>query len=659
MLEFSIYVLYRAGSALVTVLPFRLLFLLGEMLGFAAWIVLGRYRRLTQRNLAIAFSEKPPRELRRLSRRNFRRLGANLLCSVKLGGMPLEKVAECVALENAEEVHARLRAGQGVVLVLSHMGSWELFAQIFTTYFGYARISTVFQPLANRYIDADLRKQRSRSGPELFDRRKGFQKPIEFLRSGGVVAVLSDQHAGDQGLWTPFFGRLASSTPLAGLLAKRTGAAVIAAAAYSNGPGRWTMAFEPALNKKQDSVEAITAKANAEIAKQIRKAPEDWFWVHNRWKTPKPNFLLSHYKRGVYLPPDAIASVRAHAPSRQTANHDQKLRPEGGPSPHPDLKPFRILIRGTNWLGDSVISAAAVRAIKRGRPDAHLTVAAPANLVPVWRLIPEVDEVLALPTRSLFPTVRLLKQQQPFDAAILFPNSFRSALEVWLAGIPRRVGYRGHHRSWLLNQVVPDRVTSGPIEHQVNHYLHIASNVGAAIQTEPDQHIAARNGTIDKVKLGLCPGAEYGPAKRWLPERFAEVASAVAEQRSVQWILFGTASDLEVGRTIVTTLGDHCVNRIGETTLEELISELRECRLLLTNDTGTMHLATMLGVPVVAIFGSTEDRLTGPLGAENIVMRHHVECSPCFLRECPIDFRCMKAVTSEEVTAKVLSLLPL
>src|SRR5947208_16897413 len=158
-------------------------------------------------------------------------------------------------------------------------------------------------------------------------------------------------------------------------------------------------------------------------------------------------------------------------------------------------------------------------------------------------------------------------------------------------------------------------------------------------------------------KLGLCPGAEYGPAKRWLPERFAEVALKIAEERPIQWVLFGTAADLETGAAIESTLGAHCLNRIGQTTLDQLAAELGECALLLTNDTGTMHLATLLGVPVVAVFGSTEPLLTGPLGNARHIIRHQVECSPCFLRECPIDFRCMTALSVDEVTDTILSIL--
>ena len=370
---------------------------------------------------------------------------------------------------------------------------------------------------------------------------------------------------------------------------------------------------------------------NEVIEQQIRVAPEDWFWVHNRWKTPQPNFLLARYKRGVYLPP----GTSAHA-----------------------LKPFRILIRSSNWLGDAVMSVPTVRAIKNGRPDAQVTIAAPDKIAPMWKLVPEVDAIISLPNGSLLPAVSLLKRQLAFDVAILFPNSLRVALESWLSRIPRRIGYHGHWRRWLLNQTVSETRKPAPPEHHSLRFLRIARECGA--ETSAVQH---RTSNIQitvadqSLKIGLCPGAEYGPAKRWLPERFAELATKISGQTSAQWILFGTKNDATIGDQIAAAIGDHCVNRIGRTTLDQLINELRECRLLLTNDTGTMHLAALLGVPVVAIFGSTEPRLTGPLGNGHIVLRHHVECSPCFLRECPIDFRCMKAVSAQEAADAVLSIL--
>ena len=630
MRDFFFYILYRAGSALFAALPLPVLFRLGQFAGFCAWLVLPHYRHLALHNLAIAFDhEQSERELRCLVRRHFQRLGANLLCSIKVAVMPLALLEKRVKIENLDAIHQHLRAGRPVVAILSHLGNWEVFSQIWPRFFGYVRNSTVYQKLGNPLIDEHVRKLRARTGVEMFDRKDGFHKPIELLRAGGIIGILSDQHAGDHGLWVPFFGKIASTTPLPALLAKRTNAALVAIGLYTEGVARWRITVEPALDTRAGSIEALTAKSNETIAAQIRRAPEDWFWVHDRWKTPRPNFLLSRYKRGVYVPPN---------------------------SPAARLKPFRILIRSSNWLGDSVMGVPAVRAIKQGRPDAHVTVAVPEKIAAIWKLIPEVDEIISLPAGSLFGTVRALRQALPFDVAILFPNSLRAALEAWLSGIPRRVGYRGHHRSWLLHQIVRQRTHIGRIEHQAEKYLRIARDAGA--ETGAPQLLAApllRPGAGDKI--ALCPGAEYGPAKRWLPERFAAVAAAVSADRPVQWVLFGTATDAAVGDVIATALGERCVNRIGRTSLAELIEELRACRLLLTNDTGTMHLAALLGLPTVSVFGSTEPRLTAPLGAGHIILRHHVECSPCFLRECPIDFRCMKAVTVEEVTAAVRSIL--
>jgi heptosyltransferase II len=632
MLDFSIYLLYRAGTAIASAFPVRLLFAIGKFLGLGAWLLLPQYRRLARRNLEIALgTEKSPGELRRIARRNFQWLSANLLCGLKMVSMPMEKLTRHFEAENLDAVHRELRAGRPVVLLLSHIGPWELAAQLVPYYAPYARIGSPYQGLRNRYIDQDVSRRRARTGSELFDRSEGFHKPIELLRSGGLLGIFADQHAGDHGVWTPLFGRLASTSSLPGLLAKRTGATVMAAAVHTVGPARWRMVFTDPLTSPGDSVEQITTKCNRTLEHQIRVAPEDWLWVHNRWKTPRPNFLLTHYRRGVYVSPEMPAN---------------------------DLKPFRILIRGSNWLGDSVISMPAVRAIKIGRPDAQVTVAVPEKIAAVWKLVPEVDEVISLTSRSLWHAVRSIRQKPHFDVAVLFPNSFRTALEVWLAGIPRRIGYSGHHRRWLLNQIIPEPARRGPIEHQVSRYLQIARELGGPAEPPPVRGFLPRGKTNGaSVKIGLCPGAEYGPAKRWLPERFAEVAREIANQRPVQWILFGTAGDSEIGAQIEAAIGPACVNRIGKTTLDQLISELSECALLLTNDTGTMHLATILAVPVVAVFGSTEPRLTGPLGTGHRVIRHQVECSPCFLRECPIDFRCMKAVTVDEVAGSVRSLL--
>jgi len=623
MFDYPVYLLYRAGTDLLVLLPLPFLFAMGQICGAIAWLFLPQYRKLALRNVRIAFGDElSETEMRRIVRRHFRWLGANLLCSVKFTRMPMEKILERVRLENFELVENCFRQNKPFVLLISHIGSWEFCTRL--SHFSRGqRTATIYQRIRNRHIDRHVRKARSRFGLEVFERSEGFGKAIELLRSGGGIGILMDQHAGDGGLWTPVFGRLASTTPLPALLARRTHAKLIGFAVHTEGFARWRAVAETPIDGVSESIEKLTAHSNEILEKQVRRAPEDWFWVHNRWKTPRPNFLLSRYKRGIFLP--------------------EKTR----------LKPFRILIRSSNWLGDAVMSVPAVRAIKGGRPDAHVSVAVPEKLAPLWKIVSEVDEIIALPSKSVFVTARLFRQKPPFDVAILFPNSLRSALEVFLADIPRRVGLTGHWRRWLLNQG-PRKTFSRGIVHQTYKYLELATTVGAKVtpQFPAANPIKSRRAQF---KFALCPGAEYGPAKRW--PRFAEVTEKIAARFPVRWILFGTPGDETVGLEIAKKLGGKCVNRIGQTTLGELIDELSACDLLLTNDTGTMHLAALLRVPTISIFGSTEPLRTGPLGRGHRIFRHHVECSPCFLRECPLDFRCMHAVTSAEVVSAIQNMI--
>ena len=620
MVDYVVYLFYRIGTGLLGLLSLPLAFAIGQLGGAIAWLVLPRYRELALRNVRIAFGgELSEKQMRRIVRRHFRQLGANLLCSVKFPRMPMEKILQRVRIENLEHVENCFRKKQPVVLFLSHIGSWEFCTRLFPHFLRGHRTATIYQRIRNPHIDRHVREVRSRFGLEVFERGEGFGKPIELLRDGGGIGILMDQHAGDGGLWTPFFGRLASTTPLPALLARRTQAALIGFAVHTDGFARWRAIAGPPIEGTSESIEKLTARGNDIVEKQVRRAPEDWFWVHNRWKTPRPNFLLAKYKRGVFVPP----GIR--------------------------LKPFRILVRSSNWLGDAVMSVPAIRAIKSGRLDAHVSIAVPEKLAALWKIVPQVDEVIALPSKSVVAAARLIRQKPPFDVEILFPNSPRSALEAFLAGIPRRVGWRGHWRRWLINRSPRQSIPLG-IVHQTYSYLELASTLGAVVKPEfpPVNSISAGR---EQFKFGLCPGAEYGRAKQW--PRFAEVAQEIAGRFPVQWILFGTAADGAIGARIAEALGDKCVNRIGQTTLEQLINELRDCDLLLTNDTGTMHLADLLRVPTVSIFGSTEPQRTAPLAQGHRIFRHHVECSPCFLRECPLDFRCMAAVTSAEVIAGI------
>lgn len=654
-----VYVLYRLVAGGLRFLPLTAVFRLGWMLGWLVWFVVPPYRRLVRDNLRIAFgAEKTEAEREKIAREHFATLGANLLTSIKLPMMTTEEIASVVTVQGLERMDPQVAAGGGFVFVISHIGNWEMFAQIVPRIYK-CKTGTIYQRLGNAFLDAEVRKSRARLGMALFERKEGFVAASKFLREGGAVGVLVDQHAGDAGLWCPLFGRLASTSTLAATLALRTGAWLMPAAVYTDGVARWKIVIQRPIPAEGKSAETLTAEINEVLAGQIRRAPADWFWVHNRWKTPKPKFLLATYKRGV------LADFRAPISERG-------LDSGGAPNPQSEigaLKSFRILIRASNWLGDAVMTVPAVRAIKAGRPDARVSILTQAKLADFWRSVPEVDEVIEIARgESVFAVARKLRDR--FEAAILFPNSLRTALEVWLAGIPRRVGYPGHRRSRLLNQVfVPKQKKPVPRpRHQVHHYLALAEFVGAEVPPDvaariarnvPPARVIESDGLFakDAPTIGLVAGAEYGPAKRWFPERFAEVIKTLRARTGCEWKLFGVEGDLPLTDRILQEAGGPLTYLVGQTTLTQLIAELRTCDLLLTNDTGTMHLAAHLGVPVVALFGSTEDSLTGPLGSGHRILRHHVECSPCFLRNCPRDFRCMKAITVEETVAAVESVL--
>jgi heptosyltransferase II len=615
--DYVIYLIYRIVGLLLGCVPLVWVFRFGQAVGWLGYNILGGYRRLAWANIQIAFPDWRYAEVQRCAKRHFMDLVANLLCSFVLLDKPWEVVRKYIDVSSFERAKNRIDGADSVIWTVNHIGNWELFifcAKLVRP----GRHGVIYRALPNRFIDAHVRRAREGTGLQLIERQHGLSQSTHILKAGGMLAILVDQHAGDKGVWTPFFNRIASTTSLPAILATKTQAELLPVAIYTVGPARWRLEAGEFIPKRNASIEELTYRINRALEALIIRRPSDWFWVHQRWKTPSPKFLLREYKRGVYVPNNS------------------------GP-----LKPFRILVRSSNWLGDAVMTTPAVRRLKRGRPDVRLTVLTRSKLADFWRLVPEVDELITIdPGDSVFRVAAKIRAR--FEVAILFPNSIRSALEVWLAAIPRRVGYGRPWRNILLNQFIPDPPFPAPLVHQTNHYLRMADRIGANLDETLEQKV---HRMPEPGLAGLCPGAEYGPAKRWT--KFGQVAKQLSERRGIHWLIFGTASEQPLAADIMKTLGTSATDLTGRTTLLELAAQLRRCQLLLTNDTGTMHLASFLGVPTVSIFGSTEPQLTGPLGDGHVVIRHHVECSPCFLRECPLDFRCMKAVTEEEVVAAV------
>ncbi len=333
-----------------------------------------------------------------------------------------------------------------------------------------------------------------------------------------------------------------------------------------------------------------------------------------------------------------------------------------------------ILIRVPNWIGDCIMSLPAVKEMRRLYPDARLSVLARTWVSDIYRAGGSADEVIAIDPEEYggaLGIVRLSRRlrQENFDCALLLPNAFKNAVIACLSRIPQRIGYKTDHRGFLLTRPVPVRreVLSG---HQSFYYLDLLTRSGlspveytgdsnykpdARLLLSPEDKRHAMD-TLERLGVspgrpivGINPGAFYGPAKRWFPDRYAAVANHVVDRWNAQILIFGSAQENEIAREIQTGMKHAPAVLTGGTTLRELMGLIDRCDLFITNDSGPMHLAAALERPLIALFGSTDEHATGPMSPGARVIHKQVECTPCFLRTCPIDLRCFKNIEVREV----------
>jgi heptosyltransferase-2 len=324
----------------------------------------------------------------------------------------------------------------------------------------------------------------------------------------------------------------------------------------------------------------------------------------------------------------------------------------------------RILIRATNWVGDAVMSLPALLAIRERFPKARIAILAKPWVADLYARESFADEIVLYSGQSSWRMGHELRARN-FDCAILLQNAFEAAWIAWLAKIPMRVGYKRDGRQLLLTHAV-DVPKPGEIpRHERFYYLELLRRAGLIDALPASEAIRMRPGAASpgvslngQRIIGVSPGAAYGTAKRWLPERFAEAAARLATARGASIALFGSKTERGLCEEVAERLNGHQVtNYAGQTTLAQFIDLAAGCDLFLTNDSGAMHIASALGVPTVAIFGATDDTTTGPTGAKARVIRQPVDCSPCLLRECPIDHRCMTGVSAERVVQEALPLV--
>ncbi len=344
------------------------------------------------------------------------------------------------------------------------------------------------------------------------------------------------------------------------------------------------------------------------------------------------------------------------------------------PSPITDHRSIRrLLVRGPNWIGDGVMSEPALSALRRLYPQAEITLLVKPAIAELFGSHPAVDRLVVYDDRGRHAgltgkwTLAGVLRRHRFDLAVLFQNAFEAALLAFLAGIPRRYGYATDGRSFLLTDpvAVPNRQQ---LDHQVDYYWQLLNRLGNGgpppaprlYVTDEEREGAARRLSAaglasQDLLIGVNPGSTYGGAKRWLPQRFARTVDRLIRHCRdslgvpARAVIVGARGEEALGHVIAGAIEGGALVLSGQTTVRELMAVTERCRLFLTNDTGPMHIAAAFNVPVVAIFGPTDWRMTSPFGEGHQLIRQPADCSPCLLRECPIDHRCMTGVTVDAV----------
>jgi heptosyltransferase-2 len=333
------------------------------------------------------------------------------------------------------------------------------------------------------------------------------------------------------------------------------------------------------------------------------------------------------------------------------------------------------MVRATNWVGDAVMSLPALRALRERFPAAKISILAKPWVADLYGREPFCDEMIpyaAGDLQSKWAAGRALAPRN-FDCAILLQNAFEAAAVAFAARIPERIGYARDGRSLLLTRAIPVPRKGEIPPHERFYYLELLRRAGiiAALPVSDSIRLegaaAAKQAGAARFRalslgdnvIGISPGAAYGSAKRWLPDRFAETAIRVAGELNAAVAIFGSQNERQLCAWVAAGIGPHAPvkNFAGETSLGEFIEFAAACRVYLTNDSGAMHIASALGVPTVAIFGATNHVTTGPTGPLAKIVREDVECSPCLKRECPIDHRCMTRVEAGRVAETALELL--
>jgi heptosyltransferase-2 len=342
-------------------------------------------------------------------------------------------------------------------------------------------------------------------------------------------------------------------------------------------------------------------------------------------------------------------------------------------------EPYKnIIVRMPNWIGDIVMATPVLKAIKDALPSAKLTAMCKHPASDLLKDNPYIDSLFSFKEakpiffrRDEASSITDHIKNQHYDLGVLLTNSLSSAWYFWQGDVKHRIGFRKFPRTLLLQKSL-DKPPKSVHIHQVDEYLSLLKlininprQIAPKLYLHPDEITQAKellklyDINASHQIIGINPGATYGSAKCWMPERFHELASVLIKKHpNARLVFFGDASQTELIKSICTNLPKEVINLSAQTSLRELMALTACCKVFLSNDSGPMHIASGLGIPVVALFGSTSDIRTGPYQG-GLVIHKHVSCAPCYLRKCPIDFRCMKSIEVSEVLHQIESQLHL
>jgi len=328
----------------------------------------------------------------------------------------------------------------------------------------------------------------------------------------------------------------------------------------------------------------------------------------------------------------------------------------------------RVLVRAPNWVGDAVMSLPVLAGLKRLFPLAEITVLAAPRVAPLFAAQPGVTEIIRYPSgRGKWQVLWELRGR--FDVALALPNSMESALGLWLVGVPSRVGYNTDARRLFLKEAVSGREALAGL-HTVFYLLGLLKALGGVatftpptLYLEPEEEAMGAQ-ILSEADLsgqgpwvGLSPGAAYGPAKRWPAARFAALGRELQQEFGARLVLLGGDEERPVADEVKEQLQGPVVDLVGRISLRQALGVLSQLNLLVTNDSGLMHVGAGLSVPLVALFGSTDPGATGPFTSRATVIRHPLPCSPCFKRTCEAGYTCLTAISVDEVVAAARSWL--